>query len=127
VRRTTVAKNKIKKKVIRDMHAEMNSSGMKDMWAMTALNPQMPNAQKLRILSKEIGDVAERVSDIDIELSQRMAHMSAALGRVAKSITNDQADYAEVYRQLIQVMTMAGAWAQSMRSARQPVSKAITT
>jgi hypothetical protein len=85
MRRTTMAKNKIKKKVIRDMHAEMNSSGMKDMWAMTALNPQMPNAQKLRILSKE-----------------------------------------EVYRQLIQVMTMAGAWAQSMRSARQPVTGAIT-
>jgi hypothetical protein len=111
-------KSGIKKKVLNDMHEEMNTAVVRHMWAMTPLNPQMPDGQKLVVLTEEIGEVAEAIDEKNPELAARMVELAAALGRVARAMTYDNGDPAHLYRELIQVMTMSGAWAQSMRAGR---------
>jgi len=71
------------KKPFRAVHLEMNQAVFKHTWALTPLNPQMPDGQKLVILVEEIGEAADD--------------------------HNDAAEF-------IQIATMAGAWAASLRA-----------
>lgn len=84
-------KSGIKKKVIAAIHKEMNNAVLKHGgWHMTPLNPQMPDGEKLIILVEEVGETA-------------------------RAITYDNGDADKLYDELIQVATMAAAWAQSTR------------
>jgi NTP pyrophosphatase (non-canonical NTP hydrolase) len=111
-------KSGIKKKVVRDMHEEMNRASVKHGWAMTPLNAQMPDGQKLVILAEEVGEVAEAMNDADPEMAIRMRRMAKSLGKVARAMTYDNGDQEMLYRELIQVATMAGAWAQSLKARK---------
>lgn len=73
------------RQVYRAIHTEMNAATFKHTWAMTPLNPQMPDGQKLVVLAEEVGEAAEA--------------------------TDSVAEH-------IQIATMAGAWAQSLRAKR---------
>ena len=108
-------KSGIKKKVIRDIHLEMNKATAKHGWYRTPLNPQMPDGQKLVVLAEEIGEVAGG-NPPDLE---RVQELTRALGLVARAMTYDNGDRDSLYAELIQVATMAASWAQSLR-AKQP-------
>ena len=108
----------IKKRVVGDMHEEMNQAVTRHMWAMTPLNPQMPDGQKLVVLTEEIGEVAESIDENNPELAARMVALAESLGKVARAMTYDNGDPEQLYRELIQVMTMSAAWAQSLRAGK---------
>lgn len=80
-----MAKRLHAKRVIQAVHLEMNQAVARHMWAMTPLNPQMPDGQKLVVLVEEVGEAADAPEDAG---------------------------------ELIQVATMAAAWAQSCRATR---------